>query len=143
MKRFMAILASATLFICLLSCSHRGTYDDGYEDGYNDGYSDAEFEMEYLMEEEFFDGYDIGFDDGYDIGFDDGYGEVYNAIEDASDYAREQTGWSVYEAWSNISIYKEGVHPYGYGLPTEEEYLQSIETLVLFCKHLDSSGFGG
>lgn len=134
MKKVIVIIA-VLIALCSLSACDIETYDDGYEDGYSDGYSDAEFEMEYLMEEEFLD--------GYDIGYDDGYGEVFNAIEDAADYARDQTGWSVYEAWSNISLYQEGVHPYGYDIPTEEEYLQSIETLVLFCEYLNNAGFGG
>ena len=138
MKKFITIIASFAFVACLLSgCQIEGYndgYDEGYDDGYNDGYSDAEFEIGYLSEEFF---------DGYEAGYDDGYAEVYDAIEDASYYARAQTGWSVYEAWCNISIYQEGVHPYGYELPTEEEYLQSIETLVLFCEHLDNAGFGG
>lgn len=131
MKKLIAVIASFAIVVSLSSCNHEGTYSGGYEDGYND----AEFEIGYLMEEEFLKGYEAGYDDGYD--------EVYDAISKATDYAREQTGWSVYEAWCNISIYQEGVHPYGYELPTEEEYLQSIETLVLFCEHLDNAGFGG
>ena len=133
MKNFITILTASALALCILSCSYRGTYDDGYEDGYVDGYSDAESEMQYNIEDEF--------SKGYDRGCDDGYGEVYDAIEEAKEYARSQTGWSVYEAWNNIGIYNDGVHPFGYDLPTEEEYQQSIETLVLFCEYLDSVDF--
>ena len=130
MKKLAAV---AILFFVLFSLSAcgKGTYEDGYTDGYSDGYSDAKVEMEYLMEEECLEWYDMGYD------------EVYDAIEDASYYARKQTGWSVYEAWNNIRIYQEGVHPYGYELPTRAEYHQSVETLVLFCEYLDSAGFGG
>lgn len=130
MKKLSAVIAIA-MVLCLLSACNSKTYEDGYADGY----ADAEYEIGYLTEEKFFDGYEIGYDEGYD--------EVYDAILDATDYARERTGWSVYEAWSNISIYQDGVHPYGYELPTEEEYLQSIETLVIFCEHLDNAGLGG
>ena len=143
MKRFISVLVFFSFAICLLSCNHKGTYEDGYADGY----SDAESVMQYLIEEEFLDGCDIGYSDGYDAGYDDGYDDgynrVYDAIMDATDYARKQTGWSVYEAWNNISIYNDGVHPYGYALPTEEEYLQSVETIVIFCEYLENAGLGG
>ena len=131
MKKVIATLAVLIALCSLPACSVK-TYEDGYEDGYVDGYLDAEFEMEYLADEEFHEGYDIGYDDGHD--------DVYYVIEEAEDYARNQTGWSVYEAWNNISIYNDGVDPYGYTLPTEEEYLQSIETLVIFCEYLDNAG---
>jgi hypothetical protein len=149
MNRFIAIVASFALIVCLVSCGYRGNYEDGYSNGYFAGYSDAEAEMQYLLEEEFLAGYDIGcaesddYDDGYDDGYNDGHNEVYGAIADATDYARAQTGWSVYEAWNNISIYNDGIDPYGYPLPTEEEYLQSIETLVIFCEYLGNAGLGG
>ena len=134
MKKLTAIIAILILVLCSLSACGKETYEDGYADGYADGHFDAEVEMEYLMED---------FLDDYDNGYDDGYEEVYNAIEDASYYARRQTGWTVYEAWNNIRIYQEGVHPFGYELPTRAEYHQSVETLVLFCEHLDSAGFRG
>lgn len=142
MKRFISILVLLSFAICLLSCNYKGAYEDGYADGYSDGYLDTESEMQYLMEEEFLDGYDIGYDDGFIEGYD--YAKTdfaLRAIEDAEEYARNQTGWSVYEAWNNISIYQDGVHPYGYELPTEEEYNQSIDTLVYFCQYLDSVDF--
>jgi hypothetical protein len=132
-KKFIAVLNVSALALCILSCSYRGTYDDGYEVGYVDGYSDAEAEMQYNIKGEFTKGYDSGWDDGNE--------EVYNAIEDAKEYARSQTGWSVYEAWNNIRIYNDGVDPFGHDLPTEEEYQQSVETLVLFCEYLDSVDF--
>lgn len=134
MKRISVIIA-ILIALCSLSACNSKTYEDGYNDGYNDGYSYAEYEMRYLAEEKFSDGYEIGCDEGYD--------DVYGAILDAMDYAREQTGWSVYEAWNNIGIYNDGVDPFGYALPTEEEYQQSIETLVLFCEYLDNAGYGG
>ena len=139
MKRLIAVLVLFTFAIFLMSCSYEGHYDDGYGDGYIDGYSDAEFDMQYVLEEELLDYYDAGYYDGYD----DGYDEVYNAVEEATAYARSQTGWSVYEAWNNISIYNDGVNPYGHDLPTEEEYRQSIETLVIFCEYLDNACLGG
>ena len=37
MKRIISILAFLSFAICLLSCSYKGTYDDGYEEGYEDG----------------------------------------------------------------------------------------------------------
>lgn len=134
MKKLLAFVAISTA-LCLLSACNNKEYECAYNDGYNDGYSCAEFEIGYLAQEKFSDGYEIGFDDGYD--------NVCGTISDAMDYAREKTGWSVYEAWNNISIYNDGVHPFGYDLPTEEEYRQSIETLVIFCEYLDNEGLGG
>ena len=139
----------------LASCDSRGNYDDGYADGYNNGFDDgysegyaaAESDASYLFDEKFSDGYDRGNDDGffegYAEGYDNGYDDVKAIIAEATDYAREKTGWSVYEAWCNISIYNDGEHPYGYQLPTEYEYYQSIETLVIFCEYLDNAGLGG
>ena len=135
MRKVTALIIVLCFALCSLSACNAKTYEDGYNEGYNDGYSDAEFEVGYLAEEDFLD--------GYDIGFDEGYAEAYSIIDDATSYARKQTGWSVYEAWNNIAIYNEGLDPYGYPLPTEEEYLQSIETLVLFCEYLENAGLGG
>lgn len=135
MKKYTALLAFSAVLVTLLASCSSETYQDGYEAGYTDGYAEAHQKCEYLCEEEFFEGYEMGYDDGGD--------DVRVAIDDALDYAREQTGWSVYEAWSNISIYNDGVHPYGYAIPTEEEYRQSIETLVIFCKYLDNAGLCG
>ena len=130
------ILVALFLAVCLLtSCGYNNTYENGYADGYNDGYSDAELNAQYTLDEAFSNGFDTGYDEGYD--------EVRDAIDKAADYAREQTGWSVYEAYCNISIYNDGVHPNGYALPTEEEYLESIDTLVYFCEHLENAGYGG
>lgn len=137
MKKF--VLFIVVLSVCLFSsCASPQTeyvyinedFGDGeaYYEGFDDGYSE---------------GYDEGYLKGYDWGYGDGYNEVQDVIYDATDYARKKTGWSVYEAWSNVSMYRTGVDPYGYGLPTKEEYLQSVDTLVLFCEYLDNAGFGG
>ena len=133
-KKVIATIA-VLIVLCSLSACSVETYEDGYEDGYADGYFDAESEMACIAEEEFYDGYDFGYDDGHD--------DVLDIIERAEDHVRDQTGWSVYEAWSNISVYNDGVDPYGHPLPTREEYLQSIETLVLFCEYLDNEGLLG
>lgn len=130
MKKFIAILASALLLMCLLSCSYRGTYDDGYEDGYDEGYFDAMIKFE--------DYYDRGYGNGYNEGSDDREYDIRNSLEAAEDYARDQTGWSVYEAWNSIMIYHDGYDPDGFPLPTKEEYRQCVETLVLFCEYLDN-----
>lgn len=60
MKRFIAIVASFALVICLLSCSYEGTYDEGYSDGYAIGYEDG-----------YLEGSENSDDEGYDVGYDE------------------------------------------------------------------------
>jgi hypothetical protein len=117
---------------------------DSYSAGYDEGYS-------YGQEEAYREGYDAGYYDGYeegrhtglDIGYEEGLEDSEKAddlaseIEAAYDYAREQTGWSVYEAWNNIGLYHDVYDSNGHPLPTYEEYMQSIETLVYFCEYMD------
>ena len=131
MKRFISVLVIFSFAICLLSCSHKGSYEDGYADGY----SDAESEMQYLMEEEFLDGYDIGYDDGY-WEAEDEYND-YGWLEDkAIHYAREHSEWSPEEAMWVIKSYqnKEPFWPDG-SLPSHEEYLDAIESLLRFYEY--------
>ena len=144
MKRPLVFLFLLFVAVSLISCGSNGYYDQGYEDGYAEGLYDGHLEKELeLYDDRFESGYDIGHEEGYYTGYDDGYEEARLVIEIAGDHARDQTGWSVYEAWNNIGIYHDGVDPDGYELPTEEEYRQSVETLVIFCEYLDNAGLGG
>ena len=138
MKKPLALLCLLLVAVSLISCGSNGYYDQGYEDGYAEGLADGRVEAELeLYDNRFEAGYDIGYDDGYYEGHDDGYDEARLIIDMASEHAREQTGWSVYEARNNIAIYHDGVDPHGHELPTEEEYRQSVETLVLFCEFIE------
>lgn len=130
MKKQAILLAVVVLITMLTSCGYtQSDLEDARKDGYSDGYVN---------------GYETGYDDGFEIGYDFCY-EEYNdemkyELECAQSLAREETGWSVYEAWNNILIYNDGIDPYGNDLPTDEEYRQSIETLVVFCEYLDREG---
>ena len=151
MNRLFFLLMSILLSSCIFtSCNSTKAYNTGFTDDYSVSYSKACIEPTHVAKD-YYDGYDRGytegFDDGYNEGYDEGFhdgrDEVSDVIVEATDYARDKTGWSVYEAWCNIAIYNDGIHPYGYELPTEEEYHQSIETLVVFCEYLDNAGLGG
>lgn len=76
MKRFIAILASFALTICLSSCSFRGSYDDGYEDGYDDGY--------YA---------------GFDYGYYEGIAEAQHDIASYVDDDLSSLGWDIEEEY--------------------------------------------
>lgn len=41
MKRLIALLLTISVAVCMVSCKHRRTYEDGYADGYEDGSYDA------------------------------------------------------------------------------------------------------
>ena len=146
MNKYVSTLVIISMLLCLFSSCSMESYDDGYKDGYNDGYDTG-------WEKGFDEGSDFAFydvtnsdgsyEDGYKSGYDEGQSEVRSVVYKAGEYARKQTGWSVYEAWNTISIYNSGVDPDGYDLPTEEEYLQCIETLVIFSEYLENAGFCG
>ena len=131
MKRFISIIALFAFSVCLLSCSHKGSYEDGYADGY----SDAKSEMQYLMEEEFLDGYDIGYDDGYrkaEEEYDD-YGWLEH---EAIHYARKYSEWSPEEAMSVIEAYQNKEPFWQDGSPpSHDEYLDAIESLFRFYEY--------
>ena len=133
MKKLIAVLVSLAFVVCLVSCGNIGTYDDGFEDGYDEGYLDAKLEFE----DDYSHGYKDGCNESYCIDSDAHEYNVQVVIEAAEDYAREHTGWSVYEAWNSIGIYHDGVDPDGFDLPTEEEYRQCVDTLVLYCEYLE------
>lgn len=134
MKKFIATLSIIVFTGCLLlSCDSEMTYDDGFDAGYDQGYWDAsiEFDGDYSR------GYEDGYSEGYWIGSSDHGYNSHEILEAAYDYAREKTGWSVYEAWNSILIYHAGTDPDGFAIPTKEEYLQCVNTLVLFCEYLE------
>ncbi len=130
MKKFAVIIAILIFVLYPLSACDERTYDKGFEDGYAEGYFDSQSEHQ----DDYSRGYDDGFTEGFWMGVDDHKSII---IEEAAEYARTKTGWSVYEAWNSIGIYHEGVDPDGFELPTEEEYRECVETLVLFCEYLE------
>ena len=114
----------------LIGTSYRNTRAEGYEMGYEAGLAAAE-EIYVDCDHDYID------DDSYNRGYADGVADVKYDVEEAYYYTFKNTEWSVYEAWNNIMIYHDGFDPYGHPLPTEEEYRQSIETLVYFCMYMD------
>lgn len=132
---FAVIIVALIILPFFVSDSHE---TDDYEIGYDAGYSDARSKYE----DDYSRGYDDGYSEGYCMGSSDLFHEceLTDTVYKAYEYARDNTSWSVYEAWNNILIYHDGYDPYGYDLPTEAEYLQSIETLVYFCEYLDKLG---
>lgn len=136
MKKLAVTIAILIFMLCSLSACGEGTYADGYDDGFEDGYSEGRWDA--LLEHE--DDYIRGYEEGYDEGYDDSKIEfALNLIEEAESYARNKTGYSVYEAWNDILIYQD--RPEGFEVPTEEEYIQCVETLVYFCAYLDDANF--
>lgn len=138
MKKHLAILGVIMILFTMSSCRKNGYYDRGYQEGYDAGYIDGSTDTRLKMEDDSNIGYAYGNSEGYWEGYNDAKSEyTQEIIEEAEDYARDQTGWSVYEAWNSICIYHAGVDPNGLSLPTEEEYRQCVETLVYFCEYLD------
>lgn len=121
------ILVLSILFCCsfLLSCGSIGTYDDGYEDGYKAGYYAAQEKYEWDWEN--------GFHDGMSMCRE----EMLIYLEHAYDYARDNSEWSVYEAWVNIMAYHHLSNCGRYENPTLEEYMESAKTLAYFCEYLE------
>ena len=135
-------LTSILLFLLsvlfLTSCSSEKDFQNGYDSGYADGILDAHLEDEEYSKKIYREGHSDGYWEGYE---DSKIEFAQRIIEEAEDYARERTGWSVYEAWNSISVYHDGFDSYGFDLPTDEEYRECVETLVLFCEYLDGVDF--
>ena len=133
--RKIAALCTVLLFaLCCFASCDRPTYEDGYIEGYSDGYSAAESDMEYLSEEEFEDGYDIGYEDGY-FDAEDEYSDYDWLEHEAAHYAREYSEWHPVEAMEIIDAYQNNEPLDGDGIPSEEEYLDAIESLYRFYEY--------
>ena len=134
MRKHLAICGIIVILITMSSCGKNGYYDRGYQEGYDAGYIEGSADTRLKMEDNSIIGYDNGHSDGYREGYNDAKSKF---IEEAEDYARDKTGWSVYEAWNSICIYHDGIDPNGFDIPTEEEYRQCVETLVYFYEYLN------
>lgn len=130
MKKVIAFLIIITVILC--ACGSNGYYDRGYEDGYDDGHSDASWEHD----DDLSRGYEFGYEDGYRSGYKDGQADYTNELYNASDYVRDITGWSVYEAWNSLGLYSEDP-----SCLTKAEYQECVQTLILFCEYLDGIKF--
>lgn len=113
MRKLFALLAvlAVTLSACAYSQdSSDDAFERGYSAGYDDGYDDGKWDM---------------YDDLPDI--DDILYDVANA---AADWAAEQTGMEVDEAYWNIEQYQ---HPDPSEDPVSwQDYMDSIETLQYY-----------
>lgn len=83
-------------------------------------------------------------DDLYSYNFENGSNDndtlIFNGtreiIEHAEYYARQQTGWSVYEAIQEIGVING--HVQGDSNLTKSEYKEVVDTLYFFYEHLNS-----
>lgn len=132
MKKLATIIAVIAMAICfLLSCSHKGTYEDGYSDGYDDGYSEARWKFE--------DDYSRGYDDGYSEGYHEAEGYFTDEyfpeiINDAERYASVTGGWHPEEAWGIVESYLTHT-PTDDGIPSYEEYRAAVDSLICFYEY--------
>lgn len=113
MRKLFALLAvlAVTLSACAYSQdSSDDAFERGYSAGYDDGYDDGKWDM---------------YDDLPDI--DD---ILYDVADAAADWAAEQTGMEVDEAYWNIEQYQ---HPDPSEDPVSwQDYMDSIETLQYY-----------
>lgn len=137
-KETIASICAASIVIALSACAALlgRSYSVKYEEGYEAG---RESVLETVDEDAFSRGYEYGYEEGYLDGSSDFRHEcdLSYEIEKAYDHARDNSEWSVYEAWNNILLYYGASNPYGFDIPTEEEFRQSVETLVEFCMYMD------
>ena len=119
MRKLFALLAvlAVTLSACAYSQdSSDDAFERGYSAGYDDGYDDGKWDM---------------YDDLPDID------EIlYDVADAAEDYAAEQTGMEVEEAYWNIEQYQ---HPDPNEDPVYwQDYMDSIETLRCYYDYFYS-----
>lgn len=113
----------------ILSGCASGSYNDRYDDGYAAGYREGRFDTMVEME------------DDYSQGYDDAISDAYQIIHRALNKARDETGWSVYEAWNSARLYLDNTDCSDEGVPTEDEMREIIECLSIFAEYLDDSNF--
>ena len=131
MKKLIAVLVSLASVICLVSCGNIRSYDDGFEDGYDDGYSDAVLKME----KKFSYWYDEGYWEGSREGWIDYLEKPGRYLEEeAVHYAREYSQWHPEEAMAIIQSY-QNKEPLDGAIPTYEEYIDAIESLLRFYEY--------
>jgi len=139
-RKICLIITLFSLLLLLSGCNTGNRYydegygkgfDAGYDAGYEDGLSDIDDELDLSSENCYDNGYFDGEHDAKDIWED--------KIESAKDKARENSEWSVMEAVENIRAYQGGPIAEGFDRPTEAEYKESIETVILFCEYLGVS----
>lgn len=79
------------------------------------------------------DGYEAGYDEGFYEGYNQGFNEMENAVAEAIDYAEyfhpEEAMWIIEMYQTKVSYHPDG------SLPTKEEYLQAIDSLVDFYEY--------
>ena len=134
MRRLLIVFLALLLTGCYYS---QEEYDQAIEDAYYEGYDEGYF-AGYIDSDVLNGDYD------YDSGYHDGYSYAFSQFEaifediffDAEGYAREKTGWSVYEAWNNILMYWDDPSSL-----SKSDYEDSIETLVYFAMYLDEYDF--
>lgn len=108
---------------CSDECTNE--YSDGYEDGYLDGYTDGTAYGKSSSNYGYSD-----YNDSYSSGDIDEMVSIL--IEAADSYAYKYTEVGLYDAWDIVSIYLDGEDPDGNPLPTYREFVDAVDTLMLF-----------
>lgn len=86
--------------------------------------------------------FDDGFDEGFIEGYYSGFYEIYNSVHEAEHYASDKGGWHPEEAVAVIEMYLTKVSYYPDGsIPTEEEYLNAINSLIAFYEYFYSAKY--
>ena len=143
MSRLLVIFIALLLTGCYYSQEeYDQAIEDAYYEGYDDGYSAGYIDSDVLNGD--YDWDSDSEDDIYDSGYYDGYSYAFSQFEaifeeifyEAEGYAREKTGWSVYEAWNNILMYWDDPSSL-----SKSDYEDSVETLVYFSEYLDEYDF--
>lgn len=132
---FAMLLPSSVFTGCFALSDHddrnRSSYEDGYEDGYIRG-----------KEDNFSDAYDTGYYDGYKDKekelSDDRYRskDILEILGEAEWYARDNGGWTAYEAAQNIALYLDGDPDV-----TKQEYDESVLALYYFYEYFEQHEF--
>lgn len=141
-------IALTILIPCILMSCQESAYNDAYEDGYNDAV------------ELYGSDYDIGYENGYDIGYEDGYDDGHeegikndwteNIVEiaryfevEAVHYVGENANWHPEEALTVIESYQNNESFYSDGsTPSEQDFLDAIESLIYFYRYFYDGAYG-
>lgn len=134
----IAKVASAIVLICLISFTSysRGIEsgrESGYRRGYDAGVSDTRFEFEKEKESFVDSAYDAGHLDGFIFGKQESSDHYRYILEDAIEYAEEQTGCDLYDALQVVWAYA--------GIPNEQDrndvsYDKMVETVYRFASYI-------
>ena len=110
-------------------------YDKGFEEGFDEGYTAGSIETSLEYEDKLSEWYDMGYYDGKrDVDID--Y-IVQCVLDEAKHHANQVGEWSVLDAIDITAVYLDGYDPYGYPLPTKQEFEEAVEVLQSYAEFLE------